>query len=69
MNPGHKHHTNWTFGSILWHKVTGDRGMVIAIHLRPESKPSYSMVFEDNREETSCMEFELTDEQPAVKVV
>lgn len=66
MTQGYKHSTKWSFGNEIWHKVTGDRGLIMGISLRPDSAPYYRVVFEDSREDTSCMEFELTDEKPTV---
>lgn len=61
---GYKHFSRWSFGDTVWHKTTRDKGLVIAIHLRPNSAPNYSVVFEDSRAESTYLEFELTDEQP-----
>lgn len=65
MNPGHKHATRWSFGDVLWHCVTGDKGMVLGIVLRQQSPPIYMLVFEGDVGEKNCYEMELTDEQPA----
>lgn len=67
IRPGHKHHTKFGFGDELWHLTTGDKGRVIGILLRPGGAPVYYMVFQDSRQEETCLEFELTDE-PVVKV-
>jgi hypothetical protein len=64
MSSGFKHSTLWSFGSVVWHKATKDKGLVIGISLRPDSRPQYVVVFEDTRVEDICYEFELTDEQP-----
>lgn len=65
MNIGHKHHTRWSFGQIVWHKITKDQGMVVGVLLRPNSASSYIVIFDDSRNEDECLEFELTDEQPS----
>lgn len=62
MNPGYKHHTRWTFGNIVWHRVTKDKGMIVGINLRHSAPASYSVVFEDSRADCVCLELELTDE-------
>lgn len=61
----YKHSSRWSFGDTVWHKSTKDKGIIIAIHLRPGCAANYSVVFEDNRNEATFLEFELTDEQPA----
>lgn len=63
-NPGHKHSTRWGFGDVLWHKATGDKGMVMGIILRPQSVALYVVVFADDVSDKTCLEFELTEEQP-----
>lgn len=64
MSAGHKHCSRWGFGEVLYHKMTGNKGMVTAITLRHNSEPVYSMVFSDDVGEKGCLEIELTDEQP-----
>lgn len=66
MNPaGHKHSTRWSFGDVLYHRLSGERGMVVGLQLRPSSTPVYLMVFEDEiADEKRCMEIELTESQP-----
>lgn len=66
MNVGHKHATKWSFGDVVWHKATKDKGIIVAIHLRPNNSPNYGVIYEDSREEDSNMEFELTDEMPSL---
>lgn len=68
MNAGHKHSSRWTFGDSLWHKVTGDKGLVVGVELRPQSSAAYFIIFSDSRMEDSCNEFELTD-QPVIEGV
>lgn len=68
MQPeGYKHFTKWSFGDHVYHKTTGDKGMIVGIQLRHQSEPRYLMVFENSRVEDSCLQFELTEEQPAIK--
>ncbi len=67
MNPGYKHFSRWNFGDCLWHKVTGDKGMVVSIELWPNTPAAYCIIFEDSRDEQVCAEFELTDEMPVGK--
>lgn len=64
MNAGHKHFSRWSFGDIVWHRMTGERAMIIGIGLRKDSPASYSLVFEEGREGT-CYEMELTEIKPA----
>lgn len=65
---GHKHSTRWGFGDVLWHKLSGERGMVVGLQLRPTSTPVYLMTFEgDTGEEQKCLEIELV-EQPGLVV-
>lgn len=65
MNAGHRHATRWSFGDVLYHKLSGERGMVVGLQLRPTSTPVYLMTFEDDvGAESTCFELELTEEQP-----
>jgi len=64
LSAGHKHFSRWGFGDFLWHKVTGDKGMILGITLRPNSPPSYQMVFAEDIDEKTCLEIELTEEVP-----
>ncbi len=64
MNPGHKHASKWGFGEVLYHKMTGEKGMVTGIILRAQSPPLYALVFSGDVNEKNCYEMELTDEQP-----
>jgi hypothetical protein len=64
MNAGHKHSSRWGFGDVLYHKMTGDKGMVTAIILRHQSPPLYGLVFTNDVGEKNCYEMELTEEQP-----
>lgn len=64
MNAGHKHCSRWGFGDVLYHKMTGNKGMVTGIILRSQSPPLYSLVFVDDEAEKNCLELELTEEQP-----
>jgi hypothetical protein len=61
----YKHSSRWSFGDTIWHKVTKDKGMIVAIHLRNNSPPNYGVIWEDDREDKCHMEFELTDVEPA----
>lgn len=65
MKTGYKHASVYGFGDVVWHKSTKDKGLIIGINLRPGCAPSYLIVFEDNRNDVVCLEFELTDEQPS----
>lgn len=59
---GHKHATRWGFGDMLWHKMTGEKGMVTGIILRQHSPPLYALVFTGDISEKNCYEMELTEE-------
>lgn len=61
---GHKHSTRWSFGDILWHKVTEEKGMVTGIILREQSPPMYALVFTGDVGEKNCYEMELVESQP-----
>lgn len=56
------HKTKYSFLNVVWHKVTGDKGMVFGIKLRENNNPLYMVIFEDGRNEAECFEVELQDE-------
>lgn len=61
----HRHATRWSFGDMLYHKLSGELGMVVGLQLRPTSTPVYMMTFEgDVGSESKCLEIELTEELP-----
>lgn len=63
QSTGYKHSTRWSFGDVIWHKVTKDKGIIFGIQLRHGDEPRYLVVFEDSRSEACCVEFELTEEE------
>lgn len=64
INPGHSHRTKYGYGDWVFHRVTGDRGMIMGIELRPSAAPCYFVCWDDSRCEDVNNEFELTTEAP-----
>jgi hypothetical protein len=61
------HKTKWSFGTAVWHKVTGDAGIVFGILLQENCAARYMVVFADNRKTDECLESELQDEPKSLE--
>lgn len=62
MSESFRHVTRYSFGSEVYHRVTGDKGVVFGILLHENCAARYICIFEDSRAETECLEAELQDE-------
>lgn len=63
-----RHVTKYNFDDTVFHNVTGDKGKIQGIKLRPRSQPIYMVIFEDEGlREVECYETELQDE-PLTKI-
>jgi len=57
-----RHVTKYNFHDVVYHRVTGDKGVIFGILLRPDSAPRYLVIFGDSRKDDECQEAELQDE-------
>lgn len=52
----------FSLGQIVWHKVSGDKGMVTGFVIRPAGRLTYYVTFDDHAE-SACFEIELSEDK------